>query len=474
MTELEEKIKEFYPKMVVLKGKCENTFSNLSIPGYIKDWFLMRYADNNGNIDETFLIDKIKTILPIKDNWNIFLERIVAGKEEVKILAKIKIKLSISDDEIYFSLPDMDLDYDETIIEKHVWDKIKSSNVSLIEDTWGILTLKLIPYKKKNKISLANFQAFQPYKVDLDYYSENRKQFNIDEWLDILLGAINYKGASYKTIENKLEMIKRLIPFVEKRVNLIELAPKGTGKSFVFSQISKYGWLNSGGVVTRAKLFYDMHSKQLGLIGNYDFVALDEISTIKFSDVSEMQGSLKGYLESGTFAVGTKKNQSDAGMIFLGNIRSNKMSEDANMFSELPVLFNDSALLDRIHGFVKGWDIPRMDESMKMSGWALNTEYFSTIMHLLRDESIYDSLVDSLLIVESGDTRDVTAVKRITSGLIKLLFPNWKSIDDVNKDEFEEYCLNPAINMRKIIKKQLCILDEEYKKIQMPSFSINM
>lgn len=472
MSECENKLREYFSKMVVFKGEGGSSFSSCNIPNYIKDWFLMRYQDKDGKIDPSFLSDKLSTVVPRKNEWVVLFDNMMNKGEEVKFLTKIKIKLSISNNEINFALPDLDVDFKNTIIDKDDWDKFRKNINIGEEETWGIVTLKYVPYKKGYRIALTNFTSFRPYNVKLDFYLENRKQFTFDEWLNILLGAINYNGEGYKDNDEKISMLKRLLPFVEKRVNLIELAPKGTGKSYVYSQISKFGWLNSGGVMSRAKLFYDMQSKTVGLLGNYDYVALDEISTIRFTDIAEMQGSLKGYLESGTFAVGTKMNSSEAGMVFIGNIKANKMNVDNNMFEDLPSLFNDSALLDRIHGFVEGWKIPRMDESLKQHGWALNSEYFSEILHILRDETIYMEIVDNLINNIGGDTRDITAVKRLTSGFMKLFFPHWVKVEDVNLDEFKSYCLAPAINMRKIIKNQLMIMDEEYKNKAFPEFIV--
>lgn len=472
MSELENKLQTYFPKMVVYKGEGGSSFSSCNIPNYIKDWFLMRYADKNGKIDPAFLSDKLFSIVPRKSEWIHLFEKMMNDNEEIKFLTKIKIKLSISTNEITFALPDLDVDYKDTIIDKLDWDNIRGKVNIGDEEAWGIVTLKYVPYKKGFRIALTNFSSFRPYQIKLDYYIENRKQFDIDEWINVLLGAMNYNGENYETLDNKLSMLKRLLPFVEKRLNLIELAPKGTGKSYVYSQISKFGWLNSGGVMSRAKLFYDMHSKTVGLLGNYDYVALDEISTIRFTDIAEMQGSLKGYLESGTFAVGTKMNSSEAGMVFIGNIKSSNMNVAVNMFKDLPALFNDSALLDRIHGFVEGWKIPRMDESLKQHGWALNTEYFSEVLHLLREETLYMGLVDSLIDNVGGDTRDITAVKRLTSGFMKLLFPHWRNVEDVDLEQFKTYCLNPSIEMRNIIKSQLILMDEEYKSKPFPEFII--
>ena len=165
-------------------------------------------------------------------------------------------------------------------------------------------------------------------------------------------------------------------------------------------------------------------------------------------------------------------NSSEAGMVFIGNIKSSNMNVAVNMFKDLPALFNDSALLDRIHGFVEGWKIPRMDESLKQHGWALNTEYFSEVLHLLREETLYMGLVDSLIDNVGGDTRDITAVKRLTSGFMKLLFPHWRNVEDVDLEQFKTYCLNPSIEMRNIIKSQLILMDEEYKSKPFPEFIV--
>lgn len=231
---------------------------------------------------------------------------------------------------------------------------------------------------------------------------------------------------------------------MRKRLNLIELAPKGTGKSYLFSKISKRGWLASGGVMTRAKMFYDMNLKQEGLVSNYDYVALDEISTIRFGDVSEMQGAMKGYLESGVYTVGVKEGKGDAGVVLLGNIDAGDMNAERNMFSSLPEVFRDSALVDRFHGFIEGWRIPRMSEDKKICGWALNTEYFAEILHDLREDIAARSIVDALISIEAGaDTRDVAAVKRIAAAYVKLLFPHWSGVEDADVSAFENTVFRP-------------------------------
>jgi ATP-dependent Lon protease len=254
------------------------------------------------------------------------------------------------------------------------------------------------------------------------------------------------------------------------------LAPKGTGKSYLFGRVSRYGWLSSGGVMSRAKMFYDISKRTEGLVSGHDFVTLDEVQTISFTDVSEMRAALKGYLEQGVYTVGNYEGHADSGMVLCGNISKEIMDADGttNMFAELPEVFHESALIERFHGFIKGWNIPRMTDDLKICGWALNSEYFSSIMHEIRSDSSYRAVVDKFVVVPEGaDTRDTEAVKRIATAYLKLIFPNVKSPSDIRVREFNRYCLRRACAMRATIKLQLGILDHEYRGKDIPQFSIN-
>ena len=187
-----------------------------------------------------------------------------------------------------------------------------------------------------------------------------------------------------------------------------------------------------------------------------------------------MQGAMKGYMEQGEFTVGTYKGVGDAGIILLGNILQDYMDECGFMLKELPDLFKESALMDRFHGFIKGWDIPRMHDDLKISDWALNSEYFCSIMHLLRNDGTYRAIVDELIEVpERADVRDTEAVKRIATAYLKLLFPNVRNKKDVDLGMFNHYCLKPAKSMRQIIRNQLGHLDpKEYGGKDVPQFKI--
>lgn len=486
-----EKLRNCFDEMVVYKDlKKSNFFSALSLPSFLRDWLLKRFEDEDGCFDSEELARFVRRYLPRKDDWTEIKNRVIIENERVKFLAKVSIDIDIRTGQVSFSLPDFGLASKDTIIEEEVWEICKEDLVHGRE-TWGMIEIgyqcpdaydtdSAGDYRRKGlnrgKIKLTGFKSFCPYTINVDYYKDARKEFTTSEWIDILLGAVDYNANGYLgDEEKKLTMLTRLLPFAEKRLNLIELAPKGTGKSYLFGRVSRFGWLSSGGVMSRAKMFYDQNKRKEGLVSGNDFVTLDEVQTISFTDVNEMRAALKGYLESGIFTVGNYEGTADAGVILCGNIKKETMEAEgySNMFEELPAVFHESALIERFHGFIKGWNIPRMNDDMKVSGWALNSEYFCSILHELREDMSYRTVVDELIEVpEAADTRDTEAVKRIATAYLKLLFPNVRTPEDITEREFKRYCLDRAVRMRDTIKYQLGILDKEYYGKDLPRFTV--
>ena len=489
-----DKLKDNFDEMVVYKDlKKTNFFSALSLPAFMRDWLLKKFENDDGEFDKEELGRFVKKFIPRKDDWNAIKNRIIVEGEKVKFLAKISVNIDIKTGEISFALPEFGLGYKETIIESDVWDSCKEDLVRG-KDIWGMIELgyrapdsfdiefeyertkSKAKSSKDGKIKLISFRNFCPYQIDVEQYKTARSEFSIEEWIDLLLGAVDYNASGYKNAEEKLTMLTRLLPFVEKRLNIIELAPKGTGKSYLFGNVSRYGWLSSGGIMSRAKMFYDQSKRREGLISGSDFVTLDEVQTISFTDTDEMRAALKGYLEQGTYTIGDYKGVADAGVVLCGNIRKEIMDADgySNMFVELPTVFHESALIERFHGFIKGWNIPRMNDDLKVSGWALNSEYFCSILHELRSDMSYRTIVDELVVVPDGaDTRDTEAVKRIATAYLKLLFPNVQSVNDISAYDFKRYCLDRAKKMRDTIRYQLGLLDSEYAGKDLPVFTIS-
>jgi ATP-dependent Lon protease len=472
-----EKLRHCFEEMVVYKDLKRNFFSSLSLPAFMRDWLIKKFMSDTGEFDQEEMLDFVRQNLPRKEDWTAIKSRIVTELERVRFLAKVSVDVDIKSGSVSFNLPDFGLTTKETLIPSEVWYSCANDLVKGHE-TWGVVELEYLEpdedLKRKGKILMKKFTNFCPYEIETDYYKDARKEFTTKEWIDVLLGAIDYNASGYTDDEQKLTMLTRLLPFIEKRLNLVELAPKGTGKSYLFGRVSRFGWLSSGGMMTRAKLFYDVQKKEHGLIAGYDFVVFDEVQTINFHPVDEMRAALKGYMENnGVYTVGKVEGKSDAGVILCGNIPQDKMSEYESMFTELPSVFHESALIDRFHGFIQGWNVPRMNEDLKISGWALNSEYFCSILHELRDDASYRAIVDALINVpEASDTRDTEAVKRIATAYLKLLFPHVRSPRDIDPQDFKRYCLKRAMTMRHHIKLQLGILDKEYKGKNIPAFTI--
>lgn len=478
-----KKLREDFEQMVVYKDLSKSAFfSTLNLPSFTRDWLLSHFATETGEPDYGAVNDFIKRFIPRPSEWTGVKASIIKDYERVKLLAKLVVRIDVGSGEASFALPDYGLDAKETIIEDDVWQRHKDQLLAGRE-IWGMIELgyrspeNANSRDKKGKIKLTQFRSFRPYPdLDLDYYKEMREDFGLDEWIEILLGAVDYNAGGYPEPEQRMTMLTRLLPFVEKRLNLIELAPKGTGKSYLFGRVSRYGWLSSGGKMTRAKMFYDISRRERGLVSNYDYIALDEVQTISFGDVDEMRAALKGYMESGVITIGNWQGEASSGIILCGNISQEAMERQSHMvvFQELPEIFHESALIDRFHGFIQGRDIPRMTDDMKIRGWALSSEYFCSVLHELREDSSYRAIVDALVAVpENADTRDTEAVKRIATAYLKLLYPNVRRPEDIKPYEFNKNCLNRARTMRAVIKNQLGLMDKEFEGKEVPHFTVN-
>jgi len=466
---LDDKIKQAFPDESVIKiPQNYSVFAGKNLPSFIKDYLIKRYTDIYGTLDRYGVLKFLEDHIPSKDND--LKNRLRTHREEVTVLTRFIVETDLKNDKLLFSIPDLGIKPNEGRIPDHIAKRYKELKDG---ELWGVVTLVYQPPlgKEKGHVELINYKAFKPYKVDIDYFRTARKEFSLNEWIDLLIRSMEYNPDGFDSLSQKLMFLSRILIFVEPRLNMIELAPKGTGKSYIFGNLSKYGWMISGGKVTRAKLFYDMTKKSRGAIELYDFITMDEIQTIVFSDPSEIQAALKSYLESGFTTVADKKIISQAGLIIMGNITLSKDKKPTMLryFSDLPETFRESALLDRFHGFIEGWKLPRISEDLKINGWTLNVEYFSEVLHELRDKPIYATIVNDLLDIPiKADTRDTNAVKRITTAYLKLLFPHVNRPADISKEDFNNFCLAPALEKRQIIRKQINLIDEEFSE-EMPN-----
>lgn len=400
--------------------------------------------------------------------------------EKINLTSRVVFKTNIRDGKVEFEIPDAGITSDAIVASALLE---KSQETIFDGELWGNMTITYMPPEKKQKgyVCMTSFKPFEPYKIDLEFYRQARKKFTLEEWIDALISVIGYDASKIQNEDIKFEYIARLLPFVEPRLNLIELGPKSTGKSHLYNNFSKRGWCISGGKISRAKLFYNKSTRKFGLLKHYDVVSIDEISSFSFADPDEMQSAFKSYLEQGKCTVDNTNFLSECGLVLMGNIMldENHLPIDSSFYQTLPETLQESATLDRFHSFIEGWKLPRLEVGLIHQGWTLDAEYFSSVLHALRSEGDYGNLFNEIVdFDQTADLRDLNAVKKVATAYTKILFPHVRTVSQFTpeaaerfKEAYDKYCLRPAILKRGIIRKQCHAIDNEFSP-EMPDFKI--
>jgi ATP-dependent Lon protease len=469
----ETKAKDYYGEVVINKGLMGKAgFGARAIPVYVGEWIIGQFMDGD-DLTEDGRDEIVKTVskyLPQKADKNTILNRLIE-QEEVKILDDFRINVNIERHTHDLSIPLLDIK--NGMVQRDI---IDSNPMLLKTGMWGLGTLRNVPPDgedvKKGQVWMVDFKPFQTPGVDLDYFRDSRKYFEIDEWIDLLVSSCQFNPEIHK-LSQKLLLLSRIIPLVEPRVNIIELAPKGTGKSFVFDNISRYAAVIPGGKLSAPALFYNSNTKQIGLIPRYDLVVVDEVQKIHTDTSGEAMAGLKMYLESGRYRRATGDlGTSESGFVMLGNITigMNRLPlyESDGIFKELPAALQESAFIDRIHGLIEGWFMPRVSKNTPSDMLGFKGDFFSEVLHEMRVDLRYaDYVSKSLNLPQCEDMRDNKAISRLTEGYLKLLFPDL----ELTEEEFTLYCVNPALRMRQQIRDELSKIDQEYKWVTIKSQS---
>lgn len=472
-----QKTKEVFPELSIMKARrYDSLFKGRNLLSFVRDYILRRFTDNNGVVDEKAVNNYLDTKMP--SDSEILKQRLLNG-ESVNITTRFTVSTDMALGRVRFHMPDVGIS-SSAYVSQELLEKTEDPLTD--GEHWGNITLVYVEPqgKRKGYALMTSYKSFDPYRIDLSYYLEARQNFTTEEWIDFLVAAMEYNPDEFSE-EQKHEVIARLLPLVEPRLNMIELGPKGTGKSYVYNNLSKFAWLLAGGRTSRAKLFYNKATRQFGVMKNYDVVGIDEITTFQFSDPDEMQSIMKSFLEAGKAAVDNVMFQSECGMVLMGNIPLDKDMKPLNpsYVKNLPKMFRESATMDRFHGFIEGWKLPRLSKDHIIEGWVLNCEYFSSVLHMLRFSSEYDGVFSELVDIPHGcDLRDKKAVQRLATAYHKLLFPHIHSLSDIEPDQvdtfkllYDRYCLQPAIYRRQIIRDQCHRIDKEFKP-EVSAFSV--
>jgi len=462
--ELDKKVQKVFGDVAIDRGLVQRlgvSGDDRHVPSYVMDWIITH--ESKKSVDTTQLSNSvaqfIKDHLPSKGEKDLVKHRLGQG-EMITILDSIKVRVKLDGQREYLAeIPCLD-EHSAGISEE----VINANESLLLGATWG--ATRIMHDEENGGICIVDFKPMQSGTVSLSEYKKCRQKFTTREWLDLIIQTIGYNPDTYSE-EEKMWMLCRLIPVVHNRINMMELAPPGSGKSYLFNNISRHVWLTSA-QITPAVLFYNRQRRTPGLLTKYDLLVLDEAQSIRFSDPAEVESQLKGYLEQGVFARGDIQATAECGIMLLANIDllpTKKMYKNgqqvlkprqSDYIKKLPEMFQQSPLIDRFHGIIPGWKIPPFNSEQQASGWGLKSDYFAAICHELRRASGIAQKVRPRLGISKGYKRDRTAIERTACALTKLL------LIDVNDPDFEHFVMRPAMELRRLVRTQLRAVDYSF------------
>lgn len=437
---------------IVRKDLTKKIKEGANVPVYVLEYLLGMYCSS---LEEEVIEEGVKTV---KD---ILARNYVRPDEAQKILSKLRETGSYT----VIDKISVNLNFKEDIYEAE-FSNLGIKGVPISESypsqyerllSGGIWCIVQMDYffdeadKRRNPFLINKLTPIQMPGIDMDELKAARVNFTDEEWIDVILRSTGMEPSQFTKREKWLHLA-RLIPLVENNYNFVELGPRGTGKSHVYKEISPNSILVSGGQTTVANLFYNMASRQIGLVGMWDCVAFDEVAGITFKDKDGIQ-IMKDYMASGSFARGKEEKNALASMVFVGNINQSvdAILKTSHLFEPFPdAMANDTAFLDRLHCYLPGWEIPKYRPDHFTNDYGFITDYLSEAMREMRKISYGDAYDKYFMIGKQLNQRDVIGVKRTISGLVKLIYPD----GEFSKEQIEEI-LRFAMEMRRRVKEQL-------------------
>lgn len=452
MKDLDRKLNSCFPGKVVRKDLTKKIKEGANVPVYVLEYLLGMYCATD---DDIAIEEGIKTVKRILSDNFVRPDEAEKIKSKIRengsytVIDKITVKLNEKADRYEAEFSNLGIK-DAAINEKFVKDYEKL----LVGGIWCIISLSYY-HDDQDKHSLPftviQLDPIQMPNMDLEELLRGRKQFTKEEWIDILLRSIGLEPDRLTDIQ-KMHFIERAVPLVENNYNMCELGPRGTGKSHIYKEISPNSILVSGGQTTVANLFYNMSQKKIGLVGMWDCVAFDEVAGINFKDKDGIQ-IMKDYMASGSFARGKEEKNANASMVFVGNINQSVevLLKTSHLFEPFPPeMANDSAFFDRMHYYLPGWEIPKMRPELITDDYGFITDYLSEFFREMRKRTYSDALDAYYRLGNNLNQRDVIAVRKTVSGLIKLIYPD----AEYTKEELQEI-VEYALVGRRRVKEQL-------------------
>lgn len=466
---LDVKINIWFGGKVVRKDLTKLVKGNAIVPTYVLEYLLGQYCATD---DEETIVQGVETVKSIIAKHFVHREESQVIKSTIRergshrIIDKVSVQLNDRQDRYEASFANLGLKnipISDYIIKEHK--KLLSGGV------WCILTLGYEPSDERDQIPwfIESLKPIQVSNVDIEEYKAARKEFSKEEWIDMLMQSIGLNPSEF-TFRSKLLQLMRLVPFVENNYNLIELGPKGTGKSHIYSELSPHGILISGGEVTKAKLFVNNATGDIGLVGYWDVVAYDEFAGKKKSVDRGLVDIMKNYMANKSFSRGTQVYGAAASMVFVGNTDHpvSYMMKHSDLFDPLPKDYYNTAFLDRMHAYIPGWEVQKLRNEMFTNNYGFIVDYLAEILKSLRKEDRTHDYSQYFELSNSITTRDKTSIAKSYAGMVKVIYP-----DNIYSEADAKEILDFAIENRKRVKEQLRKMDETFEEVDFSYVSLS-
>lgn len=448
--DVDDLLNDMFRGRVVRKDLTKQLKEGANVPVYVLEYLLGMYcATNVPDVIEQGM-QNVKRVLAdnyVRPDEAEKIKVMIRERGSYKVIDKVSVKLNETRDVCEATFFNLGLTRVQIPMQF-----VRDNEKLLTGGIWCIVTLQYFfeEGQKTSPFAVSNVKPIQMPNMNMDEIFVGRKSFTQDQWIDVLLRSVGMEPSNFKE-RTKWHLLARMIPFVENNYNVCELGPRGTGKSHVYKECSPNSLLVSGGQTTVANLFYNMSRKEVGLVGLWDVVAFDEVAGISFKDKDGVQ-IMKDYMASGSFARGRDSVEAKASMVFVGNINQSveTLIQTSHLLAPFPDAMIDTAFFDRFHAYIPGWEIPKMRPEFFTDHFGLITDYLAEYMREMRKRNFANAIDQHFKLGSHLNQRDVIAVRKTVSGLLKLLHPH----GEFGKDDVR-VCLEYALETRRRIKEQL-------------------
>ena len=460
-TELDKKINDIFPGLVVRKDLVKSIRSNAPVPGYVLEYLLGMYCATDDEATIADGIEQVREILRVhyvNRNEAELIKSKIKEKGHHKIIDCVSVELNAQGG--IYEMAFQNLGIKKVPVDVQT---VKNNKKLLVGGVWCMLDVQydIVEEKGVSPWSIRSLKAIQMSGFDKESYLASREKMSSDEWVDSLLQTIGFNPEKFGR-RHKLFQLLRLVPFVERNYNLMELGPKGTGKSHIYSQCSPHGMLLSGGEVSLAKLFVNNASGKIGLVGYWDCIAFDEFAGRDKKPEKKLVDVMKNYMANHSFSRGVGTMDAEASFALVGNTAHNVpyMLKNTHLFDALPDAYLDSAFLDRIHNYLPGWEVYITRGELFTSGYGLIVDYLSEALHVMREMDFTGLFQKYFRISPNLSERDKEGVRKTFSGLMKVMYPSGVA----TKEEMRELLLF-VMEGRKRVKDNLMRIDSTYDPV---------